>query len=275
MAGDPVTIAEAPPQGPRAAPAFARGHGRLDVLLALTESDLRARYGRGAWRLLKWLLDPFAVVGIYLLLVTVVLERGGRAPGLALACAVVPFQLVMTTIVNALNAVSTRSSIILNMAFERVLIPVSAALTETIAFAASLGLVVLMMVIYGIAPTAAVVWLPLVVAINVLLAVACAYGASLGGLWFPDLRPFAVSFARTLFFLAPGLVPLSEVGGRANDLLRINPLTGLFEAYRAILVAGHRPAAWQLLYPLAAVVVLLAVFIPVYARDQRQFAKVV
>ena len=65
------------------------GAGRLDVLLALTESDLRARYGRGPWRLVKWLLDHFAVVGVYLLLVTVVLEREGRAPGLAIACAVV------------------------------------------------------------------------------------------------------------------------------------------------------------------------------------------
>ena len=270
-----MTVADVSPRERRDAGASRRQAGALDALLALTESDLRARYGRGPWRLLKWLLDPFAVVGIYLVLVTVVLERGGHAPGLALACAVVPFSLVMTTIVNALNSVSNRSSIILNMAFERVLIPISSALTETIAFGASLVLVVLMMAIYAIAPTFAVVWLPVVIALNVLLAIGCAYGAALVGLWFPDLRPFAVSFARTLFFLAPGLVPLSAVGGRANDLLRINPLTGLFEAYRSILVAGHRPAAWQLLIPLAAAAVLLAAFVPVFARDQREFAKVV
>ena len=215
------------------------------------------------------------MVGVYLVLVTVVLERGGTAPGLTLACAVVPFSLVMTTIVSSLSAISGRSSIILNMSFRRVLIPVAGALTETVAFAASLVLVAAMMAIYGIAPTAAVVWLPVVIAVNVLLAIACAYGASLFGLWFWDLRPFAISFVRTMFFLAPGLVPLSEVGGRAQDLLRINPLTGLFEAYRSVLVYGHRPAAWQLLVPLAAAALLLALFVPVYLRDQRQFAKVV
>lgn len=214
-------------------------------------------------------------MGVYLVLVTVVLDRGGTAPGLTLACAVVPFTLVMTTIVNALGSVSARSSIILNMSFRRVLIPVSAALTETVAFGASLVLLVGMMAVYSIAPTVAVLWLPAVIALNVLLAIACAYGASLFGVWFSDLRAFAVSFVRTMFFLAPGLVPLSEVGGRANDLLRINPLTGLFEAYRAVLVQGHRPAAWQLLFPLAAAALLLAVFVPLYLRDQRQFAKVV
>lgn len=130
------------------------------MLLALTASDLRSRYGRGPWRLLKWILDPFALVGVYLLLVAFVLDRGGPAPGLSLACAVVPFQLVTMEIVNGGNAVSQRRSIILNMGFRRVLIPLAGALSETVAFAGSLLLLALMMVVYGIGPTAAVAWLP-------------------------------------------------------------------------------------------------------------------
>jgi lipopolysaccharide transport system permease protein len=246
----------------------------VDVLLALTGSDLRSRYGRGPWRLLKWILDPFALVGIYLLLVAFVLDRGGPAPGLSLACAVVAFQLVMMAVVNGLNAVSQRRSIILNMDFRRVLIPLAGALTETVAFVASLLLLALMMAVYEIGPTLAVAWLPVVVAVNVALAIGCSYGAALVGLWFPDLRPFLVSAVRAMFFLAPGLVPLSEVGGRADELLRINPLTGLFEAYRAVLLRGERPSAWMLLFPLAASALLLLAFVPVMAREQRQFAKV-
>src|SRR5438874_2662482 len=64
-----------------------------DVLISLVRSDLRARYGRGTSQFAKWLLDPFAAVGVYLLLVTIVLHRPGRAPGLSVACAVIPFQL--------------------------------------------------------------------------------------------------------------------------------------------------------------------------------------
>lgn len=220
------------------------------------------------------MLDPFALVGVYLLLVAVVLDRGGPAPGLSLACAVVPFQLVMMAVINGASSVTQRRSIILNMGFRRALIPLAGALTETVAFAGSLLLLALMMAVYGIGPTLAVVWLPVVIALNVVLAIACAYGAALVGLWFHDLRPFLVSFVRTMFFLAPGLVPLSEVGGRADELLRINPLTGLFEAYRSVLLHGERPAAWQLLIPLAAAAILLAVFVPVVVREQRQFAKV-
>jgi ABC-type polysaccharide/polyol phosphate export permease len=248
---------------------------RAELLLALTESDLRARYGRGGVRLFKWLLDPFALVGVYLLLVSVVLNRPGAAPGLSLACAVVPFQLLMMSVMNAMGAVDLRRSIILNMSFERTFIPASGVLTETVAFAASFLLLVLMLVIYRISPTLAMLWFPVVVAVNILLAVALAYVSSLIGIWFSDLRLFAISIVRTLFFLAPGLVPLSMVGGRAADLLRLNPLSGVFEGYRSVLLYGTRPSAWELLVPTAFSLVVLAITLPIYVREQKQFAKVV
>jgi ABC-type polysaccharide/polyol phosphate export permease len=254
----------------RRAPASA-----FDVLVSLTRSDLRVRYGRGAQRVLKWLLDPFALVGVYLLLVTIVLNVQGRAPGLSLACAVVPFQLLMSTVINAMVAVTTRRTIILNMGFRRALIPIASVLTETVAFAASFTLVALMMVIYGVAPTISMVWLPLVIAVNILLALGLAYPASLFGLWFRDLRNFGISFVRTLFFLAPGLVPLSQIHGGAPAWLKLNPLTGLFEAYRNVLLFGHAPAAWQLAYPTTFAALLLVVFVPFYRSEQRQFAKIV
>lgn len=246
-----------------------------DVLIALTQSDLRARYGRGPLRLLKWLLDPFALVGVYLLLVVVVLDREGSAPGLSLACAVIPFQLLMMSVIASMTAIKLRKPIILNMGFRRSLIPLSSVMTETVAFGASLFLLILMMAAYRVEPTFALLWLPVVLSVNVVFAVACAYPGALFGLWFPDLRVFAISFVRTLFFLAPGLVALAEIPDGAAGFVRFNPLTGLFESYRSVFLYGEAPAAWHVLYPLAIAAALLALFVPIYRTEQYQFAKVV
>ena len=55
-------------------PAPAGGLRRaVEVIGALTRSDLKVRYGRGQLSTIKWLLDPFAAVGVYLLLVAFVL----------------------------------------------------------------------------------------------------------------------------------------------------------------------------------------------------------
>ena len=248
---------------------------RVDLLLSLTASDLRARYGRGRLQFLKWVLDPFAVVGVYLVLVAIFLDRPGDSPGLALTCAVVPFQLVMLSVVNGMTAVQTRRSIILNIRFPRSLIPVSSVLTDAAVFSASLLLLAGMMAVYSVTPTPAVGWLPAVLALNLVFSIACAYPASLIGLWFSDLRPFVVSFVRTAFFLAPGLVVLADITGRANDLVKLNPLTGVFEAYRDVFMYGERPALWELGIPLAWALALFAAFVPLYRREQRQFAKLV
>src|SRR5687768_7667096 len=244
-----------------------------ELLVVLAESDMRGRYGRGPWRLIKWLLDPFALVGVYLLLVSFLLDRPGDAVGLSLACAVIPFQLVMMSCLNALDSIRVRRSIIANMSFPRGLIPASSALTESIAFVASLLLLALMMAAYGVAPTPAALWLPVVLAVNLALAAAFAYPAALLAIWVPDLRAFVFSFIRTLFFLAPGLVALQEIEGTAHDLVKINPLTGLFEAYRDVLLYGQSPEAWQLLLPLGAAALLAAIFIPIYHSEQRHLAK--
>jgi len=247
----------------------------FDTLLALTAADLRMRYGRGPMRLLRWLLDPFALVGVYLVLVTFVLNRPGFAPGLSIACAVIPFQLIMTTVMNAMTAITTRRSIILNMAFPRTLIPLSCTLTEAVGYVASFSLFALMMASYGVAPTVAIVWLPLVVAVTLVFAVSVSFPALLFGLWFRELRPLALSLVRTLFFISSGLVPLAATSGSVGTVLKINPFTGIFESYRSVLLFGHAPAVWELLYPLGFAGLFFLLFVPVFLREQTQFAKVV
>ena len=246
----------------------------VEVLVALGAADLKLRYGRGRASTVKWLLDPIAATGVYLILVEFVLDRPGGAWALSIACAVFPFQLLMMTIVNALSSVRLRQSIISNMSFPRMLLPISSALTESVAFIGTLPVFAVMMVLYGVEPTANLLWMPVLVLMTIAAAIACAYPAALIGLWFREFHNFVVSGVRTLFFLAAGLISLDQVEGTARDLLPLNPLTGIFEAYRNVLIEGQPPGWWQVLYPLAFAAILLAAFLPIYRREQLQFAKV-
>ena len=246
----------------------------MDVIGALTRSDLKVRYGRGHLSTIKWLLDPFAAVGVYLLLVAFVLDRQGTAIGLSIACAVVPFQLVMMTIINALRAVDLRRSVITNMAFDKSLIPVASMCTEAIGFSACFLLIAVLMMAYGVAPTPWILMLPLVVLVTLFFAMACAFPAAIIGLWMPELTPFVMSAARATYFLAPGLIALRHIYGHTHDLVMLNPLTGLFEAFRACLLYGQAPQWWQLVYPAVFAAVMIAAVYPLWRRDAPHFAKV-
>jgi ABC-type polysaccharide/polyol phosphate export permease len=246
-----------------------------NAVAALARWNIAMRYGRGRLRVLKWLLEPYAAAGVYLLLVAFVIHREGSAAGLSLACAIVPFQLVLATVVNALSAVTTHRWLLTNMSFDRTLIPFASAVAETVGFAAALTLLPVMMAIYGVAPTAALLWFPVLLAVSFLLALAAAYPAALAGLWFPDARPILVNLARALFFVAPGVVALDQINGAAHDWLRANPLTGLFESYRSVFLEGHSPAAWELLFPCFAAAILLVLFVPLCRREEAHMAKLV
>lgn len=246
----------------------------LDQLYVMTFSDLRARYGRGGWQLFKWVIDPFALVGVYLLMVRFIFYRRTHAAGVSLACSIIPFQLITMTVSNSLSATRLRRPIIANMRFNRSLIPVSTTVTEVFGFGASLALLALMMIVYGVAPTISALWLPVVLLELVLLGVAVAYPVTLIGIWAPDLTGLVLSLVRACYYLAPGLVTLAAIHGRTNTLVRANPLTGLFEALRHAVLYGSSPPLWQLLYPVAAAAVIFGVFFPIYRREQRHFAKV-
>jgi ABC-type polysaccharide/polyol phosphate export permease len=246
-----------------------------EITLSLALAELRDRYGRGRSRLIKWLLDPFAVSGVYLGFVIFIVDRGGDAPGLSVACAVVPFQLFTMAVFNSLMVVRDRRSLIQNMGFSRNLIPAGVGVAEIVGFAASLSLLALMMAIYGVAPSVQVLWLPAVLATTVAFGIACTYPAALFGVWFRELVPFARSAVRVFFFLAPGVVALSQMpSGVARDLVWLNPLTGIFEGYRDVLMYGQAPGAWEIAYPLGFSALLFAVFLPIFRSEQRHLAKV-
>jgi ABC-type polysaccharide/polyol phosphate export permease len=247
---------------------------RLHVLLALTRSDLRIRYGRGGWQVVNWLVTPFALVGIYLLL-RVVVGRGGEQAALSIACAVVPFQIVLTGCESAMGAVRLRSPIIDNRRFDHVLLPPSSVMTEGFAFAASFLLFPMTMIYYGVAPTMALLWLPVVVAATFVLALGMAWPAALLGVLLPTTRVFAGQALRILFFAAPGIVTLAEVPSGVRDWIVLNPLSGIFESYRHVFLYGDAPRLWELAYPVALGIVLTLVFLPLYKREQRHFAKLI
>lgn len=247
----------------------------LDVLTVLASTDLQVRYGRGGLRVLKWLIDPVAALGVYLVLIVLVLNRSGEEVGLSLACAIVPFQFIVTSVVNALTTITARGSIIVNMSFPRFLLPLSTVATESAGSMASLLMLPVMMAVYGVEPTTAVLWLPVALAITIVFAAALAYPAALIGIWWPEYQGLAISLVRTMFFLAPGLVALDQIVGTTRELMPLNPLTGIFESFRDALLYGQSPAVWELLAPLAAAALVFAVFLPIYAREQPELAKLV
>ena len=148
-------------------------------------------------------------------------------------------------------------------------------LTEVSAFGASFLLFPITMIVGGVAPTWTLLWLPVVVAATLVLALGVAWPATLLGMWFPTIKVVVSQAVRVLFFAAAGIIALREMSDDVRRWIVFNPLTGLFESFRHVVLYGEHPDFWQLAYPVAIGVLLGVVFIPIYRREQRHFAKLV
>jgi ABC-type polysaccharide/polyol phosphate export permease len=82
---------------------------------------------------------------------------------------------------------------------------------EAFAFPASFLMFPMAMAYYGIPGTAALLWLPVVVAATFAVGIGIAWPAALLGVWFPTARIFASQALRILFFAAPGVLALAQV----------------------------------------------------------------
>ncbi|MCA1727569.1 MAG: hypothetical protein LC722_07955, partial [Actinobacteria bacterium] len=254
----------------RAAPT-ARIARAKEVLLALTTAEIRQGRELSATGLIKWMIEPLSFMLVYYVLVVVVLRRGTGQEGggafffLFVLCALVPFRYFTGVTNGAMNVVQSYSQALQNRAFPRALLPLMLLFSEAIGLVIGLGLFIPFMIAFRILPTLALLWLPVVVAVLVILCAGPAFLLAIFGLYLPDFRGMLQNLLRAGFFLSTGLFKDKSVPpGPLAVVVHLNPLSGIFDSFRAVIIRGRPPRAVDLLYPLAVGIALLIAGIVVY-----------
>jgi lipopolysaccharide transport system permease protein len=142
--------------------------------------------------------------------------------------------------------------------FPRLILPISTALSGLVDFAIGFVVLSVFTFAYGILPTLAALWLPVLL----LLALFTALGV---GLWmsalnalYRDVRyviPFAIQF---WMFASPVAYPSTLVPEKWRWLYGLNPMAGVIDGFRwAITGRGQPPGLILLISSVAVVMVLL------------------
>lgn len=157
-------------------------------------------------------------------------------------------------------SMTANSKLITKVYFPRVIIPASSTIVGLIDYIISFTIVFALMLYYGYPLTYSLLLVPVVVFFTWIL--------SLGiGLWFSALNvkyrdvqyalPF---FTQTLMYITPIIYPVS-LAGNFQWVLALNPLSGLIEAHRA-LILGSLSVNWTLLG--VSVLITMLVFLSGY-----------
>jgi lipopolysaccharide transport system permease protein len=189
--------------------------------------------------------------------------------------ALVPWTFFSNSLRLASNSLIGSAHLITKVYFPRLAIPIATVLSGVVDFAIAFAMLLIMMLYYGITPSARMLWLPLFF----LLALVASLGASLWlsamGVEYRDVQhvmPFVLQFWLFATPIAYSSTMLSEPW---RTVYGLNPMVGVVEGFRWALLRTHTAPGPIIMISSAAAAITLISGAFYFRRMERTFADMV
>lgn len=208
------------------------------ALWLLTTRDLKVRYTTSALGYLWSIIDPLLMGLIYFVVFTYVFTGRGNTVGeqpyiLFLLSAVLPWTWFNGNLSDATRAFRQEGKLIRSVRIPRSIWILRQIASKGIEFLISLSIIVFFALINWTAPTAwTLIYLPLAIALQVLLTVGCNLIIAPLAVFYRDLERVVKLGLRVLFYGAPVLYHLNIGNPVLHFVYGLNPLAGIFDLYR-------------------------------------------
>lgn len=247
----------------------------LNLLFALVRRDLISRYRRSllgpAWAILQ----PLVLMVVFSIVRGVVdIPSEGYPYVLFTYSALVPWTFFSNAVVTSGPSILTNRNVIKKMAMAREVFPLAAVCTASFDFIMAGIVLGGMMIYYQVAAGWSLLWLPILYLVTAVLAFAVGMIIAALGTYKMDLvisAPFLMQF---WLFATPVMYPLSEVPERWRSLYMLNPMVGVTEGFRDVLIKGQMPALGPLGWSVLTTLAVLAITWPLFRWLSQYFADV-
>ena len=248
-----------------------------ELLVFLTLRDIQLRYKQTALGITWAALQPLLSMAVF----TVMFGKLAKMPSqdrpyaVFVLAALVPWQLFTYALTQSSNSLVAEQRVITKVYFPRLVVPIASVLAGLIDFFIAFLLLLLLMVVYGVAPGPGILAAPLLALFAVATALAVGLWLCALNVQYRDVRytiPFLTQF---WLFATPVAYPASLVPESIRPLYGLNPMAGVIEGFRWALLSTAAPD-WRMVSVSAITVVLLLIGgLYYYRRMEKTFADVV
>jgi lipopolysaccharide transport system permease protein len=260
---------------------------RRRLVRYLVQADIRKKGADTLLGNLWWVLDPLLQMGVYVVFVSLILSVKTPDYPLFILSAILPWKWFTSTVTDASQSVTSQGSLIRQIQFPKLVLPVAATTASVVGFIFGLIPLAAIMLLYPHRLSAMVLFIPVIAVVQYVFSLGLAFLVGAVNVFFRDLGNVLRHALRLWFYLSPGLYSLSVLDAsatfQANPILKViahaNPIAVLFEAYRAVIYgtpdgAPHPPDFASLLALLVGSLALLAFGTIVFKRLEPSYAKV-
>jgi len=213
----------------------------LELILYKVYTDFKAEAARSYLGLLWWLIEPVLYLGAFYVLFVLVMQRGGPDFVPNFLCAVVVWKWFAAGIQGGAQAISAHRGLLQQVYVPKFIFPVIAMLGSTIRFIPVFGVFIFFLLIYGIPFHATWLAAPIVMLAQFCLVISLAMLVGAITPFLPDLRAVIENGLMFLFFTSGVFFNINEVQEPLKSYLLLNPMAGLIDEYRNIMIRGIWP----------------------------------
>jgi lipopolysaccharide transport system permease protein len=248
-----------------------------ELFMNLTRREVKGRYSQSLFGAGWAIAQPLATMAVF----TLVFARLGQMPSggapypLFAYAALVPWFFFSNSVTSGTMSLVTYRNIVTKTYFPREIVPLAQVGSRLVDLSAAAALYVVLMAYYGVGLRGWSAAVPLFFGLLLLFTVGVTLATSALNVFYRDVGPVMQIGLQLWLYLTPVAYPLSAVPDRYRPLFLLNPLTGVVEGLRAVLVFGREPE-WGVVGVSAALIggVFVGALV-LFKRTDKSFADVI
>jgi lipopolysaccharide transport system permease protein len=252
-----------------------------ELLYFLIWRDIKVRYKQSVLGIAWIVIQPFVTIVIFSALFGRLLgvPSGGVPYPIFLYTALLPWQYFARSLGRASNNLVGSSHLITKVYFPRLILPISGVFSGLVDFAIAFVILAIMMLIYGIKPTPAVIFLPGFLLLAMLTALAFGLWLSALNVRYRDIQQLVPFVIQTWMYLTPVIYSSTLIPEQYRWLLALNPMTGVVEGFRWALLGNYlqdtQPPGE--LFPMSALITLVVLIsgFYIFRSTEKTFADII
>ena len=241
----------------------------------LTASNLKADNKNTVLGYFWWLLEPLLMMLVYLVVIGVILKRGGHDYPVFLFLALLPWRAFTTSVNASMSSMTSNESLIKQILFPKGILTITATIGAYINFLFGLVILAAMIFFFKIDLTFKVILFPIIVFIQIILTLGVAFIFSLLNVFFRDVKNLSEHLFRVGFYLSPALYSITLVPEQYRTIYQlINPFAIFFTSYRDLILYGRYPDLLMLAWAALVSIIVFLIGFTLFIRSERSFVKV-
>lgn len=248
------------------------------LLATLVQRDIQVLYKQAllgaAWAIIQPVLAVIIFTVVFGVLMKVPTPAGIPYPIFAFA-AVLPWNYFAEGLRRGANGLVNEGDIVRKVFFPRMLVPLSGAIAPLLDFAIGLGVLLILMLAYGLAPSWHIVAvIPLTLTAG-LLALAVSLWLGPINVRYRDVKHTVPFLIQIWMYASPVVYPLDIVPEQWRWLYALNPMVGLIEGFRWAVTGQGVPDLVAMGVGLVLIVMLLLGGLVFFRRNEHTFADLI